>query len=585
MAALEARVAELTQRLDTANAPAAAPSADAADNAADNDNAKVSPHLLRSVVKIFANVGTPNHLMPWQTRMQSIASGSGFIVDRARRLIMTNTHVIRHARFIEIRGYGAGRRFTAVPVFIAADCDLALLHVADAAFWNDELEEAQFDMLPPVDESAPDAAEANTGLNALVRVGPCDAIPKLQASVKVVGFPMGGDQLSITSGVVSRIDMSPYGGIGHRLATIQIDAAINPGNSGGPAVSGGSKVVGIAFQTLVAGDGIGYLIPTSLVAVCVRAFLAEAAAILTSGGASRGCVFHPGFPTVGITFQGMTNNALRQRYGLDEEGAMTGILVESVQYGSTAERKLEVGDVLVSVNGKDIANDSTIEWRHKERICFSHLVRAAAPGTDVALGVWRNRQLTTVQLTRAISAPLLPAHLDSAAYRQQPPYAIFGGCVFTLASLPFLLEWGQDQWYHNAPRHLTEMLTHGDRSEKRREVVIMSMILPHEANKGYTSDIFVNRIVDAVNGVSVKDFTQFSELLAELKDDDVATLETTLGDQPPRRPATLVFRVGEARAADKELQQAYGLPALFHNPATSAPDGAVADVVADATVA
>ena len=62
-----------------------------------------------------------------------------------------------------------------------------------------------------------------------------DDLPELDTNVTAVGYPMGGDNLSITRGVVSRVDLMDYTMLGAGdppLLTIQIDAAINPGNSG-----------------------------------------------------------------------------------------------------------------------------------------------------------------------------------------------------------------------------------------------------------------------------------------------------------------------------------------------------------------
>ena len=85
-------------------------------------------------------------------------------------------------------------------------------------------------------------------------MGPYDGLPELQQNVKVVGYPFGGDQISITSGVVSRIDSSPYCGVDTFLMAIQIDAAINPGNSGGPALSNnivvGNSFLGLDYPTI-----------------------------------------------------------------------------------------------------------------------------------------------------------------------------------------------------------------------------------------------------------------------------------------------------------------------------------------------
>lgn len=69
-------------------------------------------------------------------------------------------------------------------------------------------------------------------------------------------FIAGGDNISITKGVVSRIELTQYVHGASQLMAIQIDAAINPGNSGGPAIMG-NKVAGVAFQNLSGAENIG----------------------------------------------------------------------------------------------------------------------------------------------------------------------------------------------------------------------------------------------------------------------------------------------------------------------------------------
>ena len=49
-------------------------------------------------------------------------------------------------------------------------------------------------------------------------------LPRLDENVTCVGFPQGGSQISVTRGVVSRIDVDS-----NYVLRIQIDAAINPG--------------------------------------------------------------------------------------------------------------------------------------------------------------------------------------------------------------------------------------------------------------------------------------------------------------------------------------------------------------------
>ena len=74
---------------------------------------------------------------------------------------------------------GDDKKYLARVLAVGTECDLALLTVDDAAFWE--------------------------GLNAMT-LGP---MPSLQESVAVVGYPLGGDTISVTAGVVSRIEVPP----------------------------------------------------------------------------------------------------------------------------------------------------------------------------------------------------------------------------------------------------------------------------------------------------------------------------------------------------------------------------------------
>ena len=69
----------------------------------------------------------------------------------------------------------------------------------------------------------------------------------------MAGYPLGGDSLSITKGIVSRVTMTRYAHASNKLLGIQIDAAINPGNSGGPAFADldTGKVGGVPLHTFI----------------------------------------------------------------------------------------------------------------------------------------------------------------------------------------------------------------------------------------------------------------------------------------------------------------------------------------------
>lgn len=92
-------------------------------------------------------------------------------------------------------------------------------------------------------------------------------LPNLEDKVAVVGYPVGGENLSVTAGVVSRIDMQEYTMGDYDLLAVQVDAAINPGNSGGPVFDIDNEFIGIAFQALKDGttENCGYIIPFPVV--------------------------------------------------------------------------------------------------------------------------------------------------------------------------------------------------------------------------------------------------------------------------------------------------------------------------------
>ena len=71
----------------------------------------------------------------------------------------------------------------------------------------------------------------------------------------MAGYPMGGDSLSITKGIVSRVVMTRYAHASNKLLGIQIDAAINPGNSGGPAFLDLQQVALLIRKVLLEGFG------------------------------------------------------------------------------------------------------------------------------------------------------------------------------------------------------------------------------------------------------------------------------------------------------------------------------------------
>jgi S1-C subfamily serine protease len=148
----------------------------------------------------------------------------------------------------------------------------------------------------------------------------------MQDSVTVVGYPLGGDTISVTKGVVSRIEVTSYAHGSSDLLGIQIDAAINPGNSGGPAFNDQGECIGVAFQVYRSEEteNIGYVIPTTV----VSHFLTD----YERNGK------YTGYPCLGVLLQKLENPALRECLKVPTN---EGVLVRRVEPTSDASKVLK----------------------------------------------------------------------------------------------------------------------------------------------------------------------------------------------------------------------------------------------------
>ena len=143
-----------------------------------DDEPDRAPGISEPVVKVYTVHCSPNLHMPWTNKPQEESSGSGFTIETdGRRCILTNAHVVADATYLEVRKAGDARKYVARRLKVCHDCDLATLVVDDDAFW--------------------------AGVSPL-ELGP---MPSLQDEVSVVGYPEGGEGVSITQGVVSRIEI------------------------------------------------------------------------------------------------------------------------------------------------------------------------------------------------------------------------------------------------------------------------------------------------------------------------------------------------------------------------------------------
>ena len=455
--------------------------------------------ILRSVVKVITTSDAPDYEQPWQTEGPDTAVGSGAIVMTPRGIrVLTNAHVVQNQVFIEVRRYGKSRKFEASVEGVGHVCDLALLKIKDAGFAKGA---------PPF---------------------PIGDLPSLGDRVAALGFPIGGDRLSITQGIVSRIEMYPYAHSQRNLLAVQIDAAINAGNSGGPVVKDGT-IVGIAFEAMDEAENVGYMIGAPV----VKHFLRDM---------ERGV--NDGFPDLGIVIQALESKAHRRSLGLSPK-SHSGVLVTGVVHGSSAHGVLEEGDVLLMLDGKHVAADGSVSFRKGERIDMAHQVSKHHVGESMPVKVHRDGK------ERDFEIPLKPPRFLVAedAYDVKPTYYLYGGLLFVPLSRDLLKTWGSE-WWQEAPSEIIAIYDNEICTASRSEVVVLQKVLADRVNQGYHDVEML--VVDRVQGRNIRNLKQLIRLV-ESAEEEFIQFQSSDGH-------TIVLERDKVEERNPSILRRYGVP-------------------------
>jgi S1-C subfamily serine protease len=464
--------------------------------------AAAAPNPLDAVLKVYVTQLTPNYALPWQSLSMVSISGSGFVIEDPAsrgRWILTSAHVVCNATYIEVRKYGGADRVPARVVYISDNADLALLAVDRSGF---------FDSITPLE------------------LGP---LPELRQEVAVLGYPMGGDTLSVTRGVVSRIEHESYVHSEANLLAGQIDSAVNPGNSGGPVLAADGRAVGVAMQVQSKAQGMAYMVPTTV----IKQFLTD----IADGR-------YDGIPATGVRWEPLEAADLRSMYGLSS--SQTGVLVLSAIAGSAAKGVVKRGDVLLSVDGHDIGNDGTVEFRERERTQFSYLIEQHQLGDTAAIAVLRKARILHLELP--LNQPLGANHLvPGPLYQAHASYYIFGGFVFCPLTVNYVHAW--DNWVSRAPHRFQALFSEFVQFEGEQRVVLCG-VLQDELNSGYGDDS--ESLIIRADGLEVGNLAQLVKIV-EARDTGLLVLET-------QESALIVLDRARARQRGPSILARYQVP-------------------------
>lgn len=424
------------------------------------------PHLEKSVVKVFSTLRGPDPFKPWGKASPQEVTGSGVVIEGRR--ILTNAHVVEYASQVQIQTGQEGDKVSATVVAISRGMDLAVLKLDDEKFFDTHA--------------------------AVLR---SNKLPEVTDAVFAYGYPTGGNSLSITKGIVSRIEFVDYDGSTGGLR-IQIDAAINPGNSGGPVIAG-EKMIGLAFSGLMNAQNIGYIIPNEEIEIFLKDIVDQK---------------YDGKPSLLDVTQTLENPTVREYLKLDKN--TEGCIVHK-PYEGAGDAGLKEWDVITHIGDTPIDNQCMVKLKPSVRVMFKYKVQQFASNGKVALGIIRSGKPMQIQ------APVFTArpHLIGDLQGGYPSYFIFGPIVFSRATVEYL-----SFLSNNAPAlngyayNASPLVTlRGEMPTKEREelVVVSSPFFPHKLVTGYSNRF--GSVIYSINGIPVKSLKHLVSLLRDMQDE------------------------------------------------------------------
>jgi S1-C subfamily serine protease len=451
--------------------------------------------IQNSLVRITVTEAEPDYKAPWNAGAIQRGVGAGFVIDGSR--IMTNAHVVSNSRYLTVEREGDPNKYRATVLFVAHDCDLALITV-----------------------SAPDFFKNMTPLKF-------GGIPELESTVSAYGYPIGGERMSVTAGIVSRIDFQLYthSSIDQHLA-IQISAQINPGNSGGPVMQNG-KVIGVAFQGY-SGDvaqGVAYMVPTPV----IRRFLKD----IEDG-------HYNGYVDLAITYSKLQNPAQRKFLGLKDDDR--GVLVTTVVAAGPCAKVLRQGDVLLAMDDHPIASDSNVELEGA-RVEFPEVVERKFKGDKVKLNIWRDKQPMTVNVELNT---VWPYAIQGHRYDVRPRYVVYGGLLFQPLNLDLIDAY---QPTDLRIRHFFDYFVLEQIYLEHPDVIVLTNILPDPINTYLAA--YRGGIVDEINGKKIRTLEELAKTFSETPDRFVVKM---IGEGPP-----LVLDPKQVEAARERIKTRYNV--------------------------
>ncbi len=397
--ALRGEIARMHRTQQNIEAPKAMPLPEVTDAVSGKTTwVDVQRALKDTVVQLFVQRARFNWLEPFKPPVQDESLGSGFFISEDGHFI-SNFHVVEEASSIHIQVPSLGKeQFAAEVVGVSPERDVALLKLTGDAHAR---------------------LTKHLGRIPSLTLGNSDPIARGQ-EILALGYPLGGQTLKSTQGIVSGRERYP----GHPYGFIQMTAPLNPGNSGGPSINTAGEVIGINSAGVLSAQNVGFIIPINE----VKAALDD--------------LYHVRLlrkPFLGGIFT-MTNTETIDYFGNPDGG---GWYVAHIFDDSLLKRAgVQEGDMLYEVDGfrVDRFGEVTVPWS-EDKVSVLELMNRFKVGDQLNFTLYRkgSRQEISFELEQAKLPPVRQVFPDF----EDVDHDIIGGMVvmnLTMNHVAMMLE-------------------------------------------------------------------------------------------------------------------------------------------------
>ena len=470
----------------------------------DNTEIDVSEAMKESLVYIKISAYSFEMLQPW--RSADLVERNGFGCAVGPNLVITTALNVADAALIEVRRYGRNEYIPARVKVVDYECNLSLLELDS---------EAMGEPLRPITFS--ERYEKGAKLESYWLSGSGDIV----AGRGVL------DRAKVRKSVASYAQFLEY-----------VAAGTSAESGKGRLFSIGGEGIGIACRADMGRQEAG------LITACtINHFLGDVAD-----------EEYRGFGVAGFATQSLLDPWLRAELGMSDD-MKDGVYVSKVHKLGTACDVLKEGDCILKMGGRQLDAHGRYLDADFERIAYDHIINSKHIGEAIAMEIWRDDKSMAIEVAVRnfkASEMLVPYY----EYDKKPEYIVTGGFVIQKLTRNYLAMWGEG-FAGKVPPHLYQYYRHYafGPSDERREIVVLTYVLPAEINLGYHR--LGRLVVSRFNGMSITCLADVVAAKALNPDGPFDVIEFEQ-DSP-----TVVIPRAELAAADARIAQVYGISELL----------------------